>query len=119
MFNQGDIVILDAGYAGKSVRVISRVTKTQAIIEQKNHVGKVYERRFRQDTGLEVGARGWRTPRIYAPRPGEADEVAKENKRKTIIAVLSATQWTDLSLDQLRRIEAVLSENARGKDDAA
>lgn len=64
-FNEGDqVYIYSSGYLSLSRGVITRVTKTQAIIDH----GR-YEQRFNRETGRMVSGDSWTRTRIGHPTP--------------------------------------------------
>ena len=59
-FNEGDqVYVLSGGWGSLDPAVISRVTKTQAIIGE-----GAREQRFNRETGLRTGSSAWDTTRI-------------------------------------------------------
>lgn len=84
-FNTGDHVYVISGTWRDYIRkaTISRVTKTQAIIE-----GTRTESRYNRETGREVGTSGYNASRIELPTPS-LDSQWRENRGKRLASNLS------------------------------
>lgn len=90
-FNAGDpVYITNYSYGQISKAVITRVTKTQAIIQRER-----YEQRFRRDDGFLVGGARFDHSRIKHPTP-ELDKEWHERKvRNARIALSKAAEKDD------------------------
>ncbi len=89
-FNAGDpVYITNYGYGRIEKAIISRVTKTQAIIQRER-----YEQRFRRDDGFSVGS-GFNRSRIERPTPKLDREWHQQKVRSAGLALAQAAGKDD------------------------
>lgn len=95
-FNEGDeVYVHDAGRYSIRKEVVSRVTKTQAIISHER-----YEEKFNRKTGREIGGDSWNATRIDHPTPGlDKQYRAKLINRATRVLSDAALKGTE---DEIR-----------------
>ena len=103
--NVGDEVIWHPPFARAAYfRKVERVTKTQIIIDD--------GRRFNKTFGREVGVSGYGSSMITRPTEGSI-RLAHKTKVAAMRSRLSdEIKKSDLTLDQLRRIEAIMQEGS-------
>ena len=95
-FNAGDVVyVIRYGYQQISKGVITRVTKTQAIIQHER-----YEQRFNRETGWMIGGGSFDTPKIAHPTPALDKEWHKKKIRNARLALVLAAKKDDA--DEIR-----------------
>ena len=71
------------------------MTKTQIIVNNA---------RFKRDSGWQCGSDRWNVRQISVPTEKEISDVKEENLRKTLIYVISSSDFERLSTDKLKQV---------------
>lgn len=90
----GDDVLV-VGRSCRCIAKIDKVTKTQIVVNNA---------RFRRDSGWQCGGDSWSRKSISVPTEKEISEVKEENLRKTLIYVISSSDFERLSTDKLKQV---------------
>ena len=111
----GDEVALQTSCYGRHEWQLFRVTRTtsaQIVISMSNMIGTHYERKFWRKGGAEVGARTGEHRWLHAlddDAKAKIQSTADEQERDRLHSEIRGKAHR-LTLDQLRRIEAILKE---------
>lgn len=90
-FNEGDqVYVYSSGRFTLRKAVISRVTKTQAIIANDR-----YEEKFNRETGRMVGGGAWDSTRIDYPTPGLDKQYLEQRKHRAASMLSEAARKGD------------------------
>lgn len=102
----GDDVLV-TGTFHRRIAKVDKVTKTQIIIDNA---------RFRRDSGWQCGSDRWNVRRIYVPIEKEISDVEEENLRKTLIYVISSSDFERLSTDKLKQVYNIVKGKENEKE---
>jgi hypothetical protein len=103
----GEVVINNGKYA----RRISRITKTQIVIDEPRTIDGTYEKKYKRDSGRLVGAGTWCVDFIRYPKEGELDTLLEKSKRRKLVRVISEYDLYLLSDKELNEIAGILERN--------
>jgi hypothetical protein len=95
---RGDLLILH-GRAERYVVTVERVTARYIVIGRE---------RYRKGRGFKVGESGFWRSLVSIPKDGEVAEVRTERRKRALIYKLQTVKWSDVSLEKLVAIEALL-----------
>ena len=90
----GDDVLV-TGTFHRRIAKVDKVTKTQIVVNNA---------RFRRDSGWQCGSDRWNVRKISVPTEKEISDVKEENLRKTLIYVISSSDFERLSTDKLKQV---------------
>lgn len=101
----GDDVLV-IGRSCRCIAKIDKVTKTQIVVNNA---------RFRRDSGWQYGGDSWSRKSISVPTEKEISDIEEENLRKTLIYVISSSDFKRLSTDELKQVYNIVKgkENER------
>lgn len=101
----GDEVLV-TGTFHRRIAKVDKVTKTQIVVNNA---------RFRRDSGWQCGGDSWSRKSISVPIEKEISDVEEENLRKTLIYVISSSDFERLSTDKLKQVYNIVKgkENER------
>ena len=91
---EGDEVLVTGMYH-RHIAKVDKVTKTQIIVNNA---------RFKRDSGWQCGSERWNVRQISVPTEKEISDVKEENLRKTLIYVISSSDFERLSTDKLKQV---------------
>lgn len=90
----GDDVLV-SGMHHRRIAKVDKVTKTQIVVNNA---------RFRRDSGWQCGGDSWSRKSISVPTEKEISDIEEENLRKTLIYVISSSDFERLSTDKLKQV---------------
>ena len=104
----GDDVIVRKYQSASTVHKVSRITATQIGIEGVYPgSGEKYTRRFKKDTGREIGCTdSWRQPYLEVGTPERIADIAAKQRRRELIESIKQVDLTKLRTHTLECIEA-------------
>lgn len=97
----GDQVIVK-GTHGTGIDHVERITKTQIILKTGS--------RFRKNDGTQLGSSVWNFSSLNEANDEAVKKILSENEHRKLVYKLSKHSWEDMTLDELRRIYAILNK---------
>ena len=102
----GDQLII----SGRSIAIVSRVTKTLAIVERKNHAGKKVEVRYSKRDGHPPGAWSYGSSSARFPQhENEIAEIIESNRRRVMVMRLNDYDFDKLPTSEIETITGIIN----------
>lgn len=101
---EGDKAIIHKHLNDDVIVKVKRLTKTQIVVEQHNHVGNFFERKFRISDGCEVPSNTWLTSLLIEASEDRLNSIKAKNARQEMLKKISKAELTLEQIEQINKI---------------
>lgn len=101
---EGDKAIIHKHLNDDVIVKVKRLTKTQIVVEQPNHVGGFFERKFRISDGREVSSNTWLNSLLVEASEDRLNSIKTKNARQTMLKEISKAELTLEQIEQINKI---------------